>query len=496
MKRYLLSFILFTCWLAACSRAEEDTATPTIAPTATMVAPTNTPLPQPTATSTPLPSVTPVLATVTVMDQSLTEDGRLTITDVTSTSPSWLVVYTWDNDRRGEMLGYTAVSPGNNRNVTVTINPLAATAELIVQLYQDAGQLGELELSGPDVAVMVDDTAVSRRFAIERELTLPVIGVNNQVLTDTYVVEVAVIESPAPGWVLVQADDKGSPAGVVGFTFIEPGVNRNINIPINYLLATPRLHATLHQDNGRLHLFEPDEDVPWLQEGEPVTAVLTATLPQDIYILDQPMIGGMIEIERVIIPQAGWAVIYNDEEGEPGFIIGSAFLEAGLNENVLVEVTETAVTPQLYIRLHDDAEPLAEFNPGSDLLLTTADGRVPPATLFSTTPGNYLVTYDQPPSPTVHVPLVVVAADAWAVVYTDNVEEDESVVIGSSWLAAGVNRDVMIDINLELDVTELYVVLHQDLDAVATFDFPDGEDLPIRRSGEVIQLPFQLLLNS
>ncbi|MBK9613796.1 hypothetical protein [Candidatus Amarobacter glycogenicus] len=74
-------------------------------------------------------------------------------------------------------------------------------------------------------------------------------------------------------------------------------------------------------------------------------------------MLDQPVIGGTITVERVISNGPGWLVVYQDEGGSPGLIIGSAPLVDGLNEQVPVSVRESGVTPQLFIFLHEDTEP-------------------------------------------------------------------------------------------------------------------------------------------
>ena len=254
------------------------------------------------------------------------------------------------------------------------------------------------------------------------------------------------------------------------------------------------MHAVLYIDEGEPGRFEPhDEDRPLEIAGQPTAVPFQVALPPDVYVLDQPVIDGTVEIERVISYGPGWAVVYRDEEGAVGTIIGWALLENGVNEQVVVPVVETAVTSVLYVMLHQDTGDPGEFGfPRSDPQILFQD-RLPDPFAFNTTSGNYPVARDQQlsVSNTVTVSLAVVDTNAWVVVYNDAAGEPGE-IIGRSWVPAGVNREIEVTIDPELTTTTLHVLLHLDAGTPQRFDFPDGIDIPLQRNRQLIRVPFLL----
>lgn len=139
----------------------EPTATPTPAPTATpIVAPTPTPTPEPTATPTPAPT-----PSVTVADQEVV-DGKITVAEVVSTGPGWIVIHADDGGKPGPVVGYAAVADGVNTDVVVEIDVKAATPTLYAMLHTDTGAQGQYEFPGADAPVLVDGAMVMPAFAV------------------------------------------------------------------------------------------------------------------------------------------------------------------------------------------------------------------------------------------------------------------------------------------------------------------------------------------
>jgi len=467
-------------------------------PTATAV-PTLTTPPQPTATPTLAPSPTPLEPTLTVSDETLGEDGRLLIDSVTVLEPAWVVIHAERNGQVGEVLGYTAVSAGTTENVEVTIDPLAATDQLAAILHLDAGTVGDFEFPGVDEPLKDETAVVSQSFAIERDLQLPSIIVADQEVAEDGLVRVENVTMPGPGWLVIHADQAGAIGPILGFTFVEAGDSADVVVHIPWREGTPVLYAMLHEDNGRANRFDfPDDDLdlPVLVTGEPVVAEFRATYPPDVLVLDQPVVDGTITVERVISNGPGWLVVYQDEGGSPGLIIGSAPLADGLNERVVVPVREAGVTDQLFIFLHEDTEPGGGFNfPAADPQITY-QGRIPNPFIFRTDPGNYLTTRDQALAEAggdtaVTVPLVVVETAAWVVIHTDN-DGELGDIIGQTWVPAGINRDVEVVIDAAQATPTLYAVLHLDAGALEEFE-PGGTDVPLQRNRAIIRSPFALI---
>jgi hypothetical protein len=203
---------------------------------------------------------------------------------------------------------------------------------------------------------------------------------------------------------------------------------------------------------------------------------------------------GKLIVERVTSNGPGWIVAYHDEEDLPGLIIGSAYVEEGVNELVELEVIETAATQRLFLLIHEDTGRLGEFDfPAADLPLKVEGQPLPPF-IMHTSPGNYLITKDQRMGEdnNIIVPLVVTDLDSWVVIYNSDEAGEASEVIGQSWLPAGINRDVAVAIDPELATDKVLAMLHQDNAPIETFDFPGGVDIPLLRNLLPIQSPFIL----
>ena len=487
---------LLLLFLMACADEEEPTETP--APLATEVAATAVPtattipsLPTPTlAPPTPTPSPTPVQPMITVSDQDLDENGRLTIDSIQLPEPSWVVVHAWRDGAVAEVLGQTVVAPPTATDTEVYIDPLQATDTLVVMLHEDAGEMGKYEFPGEDQPLEGSDGVIMSQFNITHQFSLPEIVVTNQVITEDGRFLINSVTATNPGWLLVYSDDEGATGALLGLAQVEAGQNLGVAVQIPWREATNELHVLLAEDNGRANLYESEQDLPVLVAGVPVMATFSASLPTDIFILDQPVLDGKVVIERITMREQGWVVVHPDADGQLGLIVGFAFLEAGVNEQIEVELLANTITPQMYVKLHEDTNRIDEFDyPDGDNPLFVDERFFPPEP-FRTDAGSYLITRDQGVGTAVTIPLVVVDADSWLVIY-DNAQQTDP--LGFAWLPAGINRNVQVDITAMQAGDTLYGTLHADSDTPQEFDFPDGNDLPLQRNRNFIQSPFLLL---
>jgi hypothetical protein len=429
----------------------------------------------------------------------MADDGRLIVSSVTVAEHGWLVVHAQRDGQVGDVLGYTELTPGLNEDVVVVIDPLQAVPAMVAIIHVDDGEAGRFDFPGPDVPVQHESTVVSTSFNVELEFATPAISIADQDVGEDGLIRVENVYSPGQGWLLIHADDDGSIGPVLGFALIRVGFNNDLTIPIRWREGTPKLYAVLYKDEGRPGRLDEALDMPLLVSGEPVVAPFSVNLPPDVFVLDQPVVGGEIIIERVLSSGPAWLVIYFDDDGIIGRIIGYAPLDDGLNELVRIPVVEEAVTPLLHILVHEDSEPGDEFNfPAMDRPITY-EGRLPLPHTFRTNPGNYLITRnqsleigDQGDVSAITIPLVVVDAPTWIVIRAE-AEEEAGDIIGSTWLPAGINRNVRVEVDQERVTDTLYAVLHLDAGIAEQFDFPDGEDIPLRRNRNVIQSPFSLL---
>jgi hypothetical protein len=416
---------------------------------------------------------------------------------VTAPDPAWVVVHAEREGQVGEVLGYTAVSPGTSRDVEVAIDPLQATDSLAVMLHTNAGDAGAFEFPGVDAPLQEGGKVVAASFAIERQMRLPEIQVSDQDVLEDGLVRIEQVHTSGPAWVVIHGEADGGIGPVLGFAYVDGGTSRDVVVHLPWRSATPTLYAMLHEDTGQAQRFEfPEEDLPVLVVGEPVVEVFAVTYPPNVVVFDQPVIDNQIVVERVISNGPGWLAVYADEGGSPGFIIGNAPLADGLNEDVTVGLLGSGVTDQLFIFLHEDTEPGNEFDfPVADPQIVY-QGRIPNPFSFRTDPGNYLGSRDQAlqmegNEAVVSIPFTVTEVDAWAVVYTDDGGELGE-IIGRTWLPAGVNRNVLVTIDPEQATGTLYAVLHWDAGTAQKFE-PGGADVPFQRNLRIIQSPFSII---
>lgn len=100
-----------------------------------------------------------------VKDQSAME-GKITIPEVVSEGPGWLVIHIQSDGKPGAVIGYSFVSPGVNKNLIVEIDAGKATDTLYAMLHADAGAAGTYEFPGPDSPVTVGGKTLVKPFKI------------------------------------------------------------------------------------------------------------------------------------------------------------------------------------------------------------------------------------------------------------------------------------------------------------------------------------------
>jgi len=74
-----------------------------------------------------------------------------------------------------------------------------------------------------------------------------------------------------------------------------------------------------------------------------------------------------VTVPQVVAAEAGWLVIHASEDGAPGPVIGYTAVEAGANEDVVVDIDTDAATATLFAMLHVDAGEVGVYEfPGAD----------------------------------------------------------------------------------------------------------------------------------
>lgn len=129
---------------------------------------TNVPVAATNAPAVPtqvVPTQPAASASVQVDDQAIA-NGTVTIRDVVSVGPGWIVIHIQKDGAPGTVIGYAAVKDGENKDVVVQVDASKATATLYAMLHIDAGVVGTYEFPGADVPVKGDASKVNPTFAI------------------------------------------------------------------------------------------------------------------------------------------------------------------------------------------------------------------------------------------------------------------------------------------------------------------------------------------
>ncbi len=100
---------------------------------------------------------------VLVKDQVI-QDGSVTVDEVLSNGPGWVVIHADNKGAPGAVIGHAAAPDGLTLNLAVRIDTKKATPTLFAMLHTDAGTVGSYEFPGPDGPTMVDGKMVSPPF--------------------------------------------------------------------------------------------------------------------------------------------------------------------------------------------------------------------------------------------------------------------------------------------------------------------------------------------
>jgi hypothetical protein len=221
-----------------------------------------------------LASCSKITPAVTAPDQEV-KDDTVTISEVVSDGPGWMVIHSDTAGAPGPVIGYTAVAKGSNKNVVVKIDAYTATPTLYAMLHKDVGKVGSYEFPGPDVPVMLNGAMVSPAFKVTG-LDPRVVVKDQQIQNGS--VSIAEVLSSGPGWLVIHVDNKGSPGAVIGHAAVPDGLTKDLVVPITAAKATPVLYAMLHKDVGVVGTYEfPGPDVPVIVDEKMVSPGFKAT---------------------------------------------------------------------------------------------------------------------------------------------------------------------------------------------------------------------------
>ncbi len=372
---------------------------------------------------------------VKIADQDIS-DGKVTVTSVSSRGPGWLAIHIQGADGQpGPEIGYTAVKPGVSQNVVVNIDVSKATPVLFAMLHTDAGIIGKYEFPGPDGPQLANGQMVAPSF---NTMTAAMGTATPMAMSSTG-------STPTPE--MPMGGSAGTPTPDTGMVMVTPAGNMSPMVKVS----------------------------------------------------DQPLVNDTLMVDEVVSVGPGWIVIYTtNANGQPDQPIGHTAVKDGLNMGVMVQVDPTMAQGTLYAQLHIDAGIVGTFEfPGPDapimsgvqmiagsfkiLAAGAAGGPQSPIVLQpSITVANQAVE-----SATVTVDQVVSNGDWWLVINRQNPDGTMGLAVGETLLKNGVNKNVVVKIDLLEATPVLFAMLYVDQGVIGKFEYP-GPDAPVMVNGHYI----------
>ena len=109
---------------------------------------------------------TPKLPSLTVSDQSLEENGRVTIDSFYLDKPGYVVIHKEADGKPGLIIGNGELVSGSNSNYVVSIDVSQAGTKIFAMLHYDDGD-GLFEFPGDDIPVKLEDNIVVKPINLE-----------------------------------------------------------------------------------------------------------------------------------------------------------------------------------------------------------------------------------------------------------------------------------------------------------------------------------------
>lgn len=318
----------------------------------------------------------------------------------------------------------------------------------------------------------------------------PSVEVVDQVVTDG-LVNIFHIYSDGPGFIVIHADNDDSFGPVIGYSPVFDGSNFHIEVPIDASAATSVLYAMLHSDTGEVGVYEfgsvEGADGPVANDDGPIAPAMNVDV---ILAQDQFVVDNTVTIASVTAQADGWLVIHADNgEGSFGGVLGAAQVSAGTNTDVTVTL-EGDVTDTLWPMLHVDTGTEGEYEFGS---VEGADGPVAvngsvAVTSFATVPAMRVAS--QIVEDTVVADSVLAEVDGWLVIHTE-ADGGPGPVAGFAPVSAGMNTDVVVEVDASMVTSRLFPMLHVDTGTTDEYEFGavEGADGPVRVNDAVLVFP-------
>lgn len=315
----------------------------------------------------------PFKAELITPDDQFVVGDTVTIGNVVTNAPGWLVIHAGDAQNFGAVLGQTQVQAGNNANVVVTLAAQGRTDILWPMIHVDTGTPGVYEfgaVEGADAPVVVNGAIASTpiwtvpHIRVYDQIVLPGGDASGNRPIGEATLRVASALAQGPGFVVIHQEQNGTFGPVAGLIPVPDGVSKNLIISLDPTLVTPRLWPMLHVDTGALGVYEfgavEGADVPVFVNGEIVSFPIEAA-PSQVFADQAISAENTITIDKALIDQHGWIAIHQNNNDQPGPVITVYPIIRGVNTNIVIPVDPAAAGSKVFPMLHYDNGALGQY---------------------------------------------------------------------------------------------------------------------------------------
>lgn len=441
---------------------------------------------------------------LSVGDQIITLADRINVEELQSIDAGWLAVYEDDAGTPGALLGTLKVDVGQGTDVSVQLDRELLDAEVVhVALHKDdpVNDMFDYTANGSNDPIALDAQGEALIKAITVELAAlpePALEVDSQMLMQANVVVIKSLVAPIDAWVAIYDSPAGERANIIGTLKVSAGDAMDVQVTLDRdAVDGETLYAVLHGDDpvdgNFTYTVDPTEDVPLVDENNAeIERAFVVDLPAAAPVLELgPFVLSPTEVSlsRVVSPSEAWVVIQDEINGQPGSILGTAFVAPGENTNVYVFLQARALIEgeTLYVTLHEDSPQDGNFSyiPGmADDLPVEVSGQpvrqsvsvMLPAMLGPDLRVNPAVSIS--PNNELFIPRADLDSAGWIAVYENN-QGSIGARIGLQAIPSGSNRNIAVTLTQPPVDGEFYVVrMHREnpVDGVFTYDTNAAQD--------------------
>jgi PGF-CTERM protein len=319
---------------------------------------------------------------------------------------------------------------------------------------------------------------------------------------------------PEGGFLTIHDDtltDGETLGSVVGTSsYLDAGTHENVTVHLDEQISGGTFHAMAHRDtdSDRAYTFVSSNggaDGPYTAGGDIVMDSTDVTVSASVTVTEQTTDGTTLVVDRVELSEGGFVTVH-DASILDGAVFESirgtsAYLEAGVHENVRIELDgevtdETTLVPMAHKDTNDNqVYDFPDTEGEEDGPFVTAQGEAVVDTAQVTPSEEASATFSAQASggTTVVVDEVFLPEGGFVTMHDSSLADGavfESIRGTSEYLSPGLHRNVVVTLEEPLeDDDTLFAMAHQDTNDNQAYDFPDTEgdaDGPYTTDGDIV----------